>query len=175
MRERTVLEKISYYINKVVGIICIIMGMTMTVTTLVGILFRYVMTNPLPWTEELARYTMIWMGLLAISMGVRSGLHLGVQLVVKKFPLIVRRIITYMTRITIGYFLYMLTIYGYKMAMNGLKQTAPALQISMTYVLIAVPVATILALIQLLLITGIDIQNKLTGRGNTDIPEGRKI
>jgi len=175
MRERTILEKLSYYIDKTIGIICIIMGMTMTVTTLVGILFRYVMTNPLPWTEELARYSMIWMGLLAISMGVRRNLHLGVELFIKKLPKVLRRIVTYITRILIGYFLYILTIYGYKMAMNGLRQTAPALQISMSYVLIAIPISTLLALIQLILVTGIDIQNKNKGLNNTDIPEGRKI
>jgi TRAP-type transport system small permease protein len=175
MRERTILEKISYYIDKIIGYICIIMGITMTVTTLLGILFRYIMTNPLPWTEELARYSMIWMGLLAISIGVRRNLHLGVEMFMNKFPMIIRRIITYFSRLLIGFFLYMLSIYGYDMAINGLHQTSPGLQISMFYVLISIPISAILALIQLMFVTVIDIQNNITGLSNTDIPEGRKI
>jgi TRAP-type transport system small permease protein len=175
MRERTILEKISYYIDKIIGYICIIMGITMTVTTLLGILFRYIMTNPLPWTEELARYSMIWMGLLAISIGVRRNLHLGVEMFMNKFPMIIRRIITYFSRLLIGFFLYMLSIYGYDMAINGLHQTSPGLQISMFYVLISIPISAILALIQLMFVTVIDIQNNITGLSNTDIPEGGKI
>lgn len=157
MEKDSVFEKISIFIDKIVGYFAIIFGMTMTVTTLLGILSRYVMTNPLTWTEELARYTMIWMGLLAISMGVRRNEHLGLQLFVKFLPLSIKRLNKYFTRIAIGVFLYMLMVYGYDMAVNGLRQIAPALRISMFYVLLAVPTSAFLALLQLILITLNDI------------------
>lgn len=151
MKGLTIFAKASYYIDKFVSFICIIMGIVMTVSTLVGILFRYVMTNPLPWTEELARYSMIWMGLLAISIGVKKNSHLGVNLFVNFLPLFLRKVILYITRILMFYFLYLLLIYGYNMALNGLDQIAPALQIPMFYILLSVPVSALLSMIQLFL------------------------
>lgn len=157
MKEATIWEKISLGLDRITGYICIVFAIIMTVTTLVGILFRYLMTNPLPWTEELARYAMIWMGLLAISMGVRRQSHLGLQLIINLLPRPVQKIFGYLIRVLIGYFLYMLMIYGGKMALNGYYQIAPALQIKMIYVLSAVPMAALLSLIQLFLTTVDDL------------------
>lgn len=157
MKEATIWEKISLGLDRITGYICIVFAIIMTVTTLVGILFRYLMTNPLPWTEELARYAMIWMGLLAISMGVRRQSHLGLQVIINLLPRFVQKIFGYLIRILIGYFLYMLMIYGGKMALNGYYQIAPALQIKMIYVLSAVPMAALLSLVQLFLTTVDDL------------------
>lgn len=153
MKEANIWEKISFELDRITGYICIFFAIIMTVSTLVGILFRYLMTNPLPWTEELARYAMIWMGLLAISMGVRRQSHLGLQVIINLLPRLVQKIFSYLIRILIGYFLCMLMIYGGKMALDGYYQVAPALQIKMIYVLSAVPMAALLSLVQLFLTT----------------------
>jgi len=160
MKATSFPEYVSVAIDKTMGIACIGFGMVMTISTLIGILFRYVMTNPLPWTEELARYTMIWMGLLAVSMGVRREAHLGLNLIVNQLPNRIQWVIKYITRLLIGIFLYILMIYGYKMAMNGVHQTMPALRLPMICVLIAVPISALVSLVQLVLISVID----LTGR-----------
>ena len=153
MKKYLIAETISFGIDKAVGYTCIVFGMLMTVSTLIGILFRYVMINPLPWTEELARYAMIWMGLLAVSMGVKRESHLGLNIVVNLMPHLVQTALKMITRVLIGVFLYILMVYGTKMAMNGVHQTMPALQIPMICVLIAVPFSALLSLIQLVLIT----------------------
>ncbi len=161
MKTCSIPETLSLVIDKAMGYACITFGMVMTISTLVGIVFRYVMTNPLPWTEELARYTMIWMGLLAVSMGVRRETHLGLNIIVDLLPGVVQAGLKMITRILIGIFLYVLMVYGTKMAMNGFHQTMPALQIPMGCVLIAVPFSAMVSLVQLVLITVID----LTGKG----------
>jgi TRAP-type C4-dicarboxylate transport system permease small subunit len=160
MVNKSVFSSISDRIDKVIGYACIVFGMAMTVSTLTGILFRYVMINPLPWTEELARYTMIWMGLLAVSMGVKRETHLGLTLIVDKFPAVIRKVLKVVNRVLIGAFLFVLLIYGYKMAMGGIHQTMPALRLPMICVLIAVPISALVSLIQLLLISTIELLEK---------------
>ena len=154
------LELVSTAIDTVIGYLCIIFGMAMTVSTLIGILFRYVMTNPLPWTEELARYAMIWMGLLAVSMGVRRESHLGLNIVANLLPAAVQKVLRYIVRILIGVFLYFLMVYGYTMAANGMHQTMPALRLPMICILAAVPACALFSLIQLALISAIDFIGK---------------
>jgi TRAP-type C4-dicarboxylate transport system permease small subunit len=160
MKPYSIAETLSFGIDKTIGWACIAFGMLMTVSTLVGILFRYVMTNPLPWTEELARYTMIWMGLMAISMGVKRESHLGLNIIVNLLPEMLQTLLKMISRILMGLFLYILMVYGGKMAMNGMHQTMPALQIPMGYVLIAVPLSGLISLVQLVLITVIDFTGK---------------
>lgn len=160
MKMYSIAETASVTIDKTMGYACIAFGMLMTISTLIGIVFRYVMTNPLPWTEELARYTMIWMGLLAISMGVRRESHLGLNLIVNLLPAGFKTVLKMINRILIAVFLYVLMVFGTKMAMNGIHQTMPALQIPMIYVLIAVPLSATVSLVQLILITIIDVTGK---------------
>ena len=161
MKQRSIAETLSFGIDKTICWICILFGMVMTISTLVGILFRYIMTNPLPWTEELARYTMIWMGLMAVSLGVKRETHLGLNIIVNTLGPRLRFFLKIICRILTGYFLYILMVYGSKMAMQGMHQTMPALQIPMICVLAAVPLAALMSLVQLVLITIIDIT---TGR-----------
>jgi len=156
-RKKNILETLGHVLDRTVGYVCIGFAIIMTISTLVGILFRYVMVNPLPWTEELARYAMIWMGLLAVSMGVRRESHLGLNFVVEKFPRVFQTILKYLVRILIGVFLFYLMRYGYKMALSGMAQTAPALRIPMVYILGSVPVAALLSLVQLTLVTITDL------------------
>ncbi len=160
MKQDSFAGTISFGIDKAVCWICILFGMIMTVSTLVGILFRYVMTNPLPWTEELARYTMIWMGLMAISLGVKRESHLGLNIVVKVLAPKLQFFLKILCRVLTGYFLYILLVFGTKMALGGMTQTMPALQLPMAFVLAAVPLASLVSLVQLILISVID----LTGR-----------
>jgi TRAP-type C4-dicarboxylate transport system permease small subunit len=160
MNLRTRVDALSTGLDKAIGWSCIIFGMIMTVSTLIGILFRYVMTNPLPWTEELARYTMIWMGLLAVSMGVKREAHLSLNLLVKQLPRPVRIFFKGICRILTGIFLYILIVFGTKMAMSGMHQTMPALQIPMVFVLGAVPLCGLFSLVQLVLITIMDVTGK---------------
>lgn len=171
--DETIFIKLSDRVDKIVSYLCIALGILMTVTTLTGIMFRYVMTNPLPWTEELARYSMIWMGLLAISMGVKRQEHLGVNLIVKLLPVTFQKILRIMTRVLIAFFLIELIRYGYGMAVNGNTQIAPALQIPMSYVLSSVPVAALVSLIQLFLISLDEIQKMISGNPEKEYRERR--
>jgi C4-dicarboxylate transporter DctQ subunit len=57
--------------------ICLLTGMFLSVFT--GVVIRYVVTVPFPWTEEVARFCLIWFGLLAASIGARRGIHFSFQ------------------------------------------------------------------------------------------------
>jgi TRAP-type C4-dicarboxylate transport system permease small subunit len=46
---------------------------------------RFVLRRPSAFTEELARYLLIWVGLLGASYASGKGLHLAIEVVVEKF------------------------------------------------------------------------------------------
>jgi len=45
---------------------------------------RYVLSAPSSWTEELARYLLIWIGMLGAAWAFRSRMHIGLDLLPKR-------------------------------------------------------------------------------------------
>mgnify|MGYP006276957933 FL=1 len=161
MKNKNIFEKLDSFADILVTItMYVVMFLTalMVVTVLTGVLFRYVIRDPLGWTEELARYLMIWAALLAVSVGIRKREHVGIQLLVKKLPLKLGRVIILLVNIMVMIFLLVLTIRGYSMAVKGFRQLSLALGISMFWPLMAIPISGALAIIQQLILI-IDIFN----------------
>ncbi len=48
------------------------------------VISRYVFSSPSSWTEEVARFLMIWVGLLGAAYAFRTGVHLGLDLLPNK-------------------------------------------------------------------------------------------
>ena len=146
----------------------------LVVTVLIGVFFRYVVRDSLSWTEELARYLMIWAALLAVSVGIKDKEHVGIQLLIKQFPPLITKIITFIVYIIIMVFLGVLTFKGYQVADKAKTQLSLALNISMYWPLMSIPVSGVLAIIQQLIQTilifkpGIEVSDIL---GETEVEE----
>jgi TRAP-type C4-dicarboxylate transport system permease small subunit len=63
----SVAKKWSLRVNWLVERICVLLLVLLVLDVWLGVLVRYVIPLPLTFTEELARYLMIWMALLAVS------------------------------------------------------------------------------------------------------------
>ena len=48
------------------------------------VLSRYLFVVPAAWTEELARFLLIWIGMLGAAYAYRQGSHLGIDLLANK-------------------------------------------------------------------------------------------
>jgi len=48
------------------------------------VLSRYLLADPSPWTEELARFLLIWIGMLGAGYAFRQHAHLGLELLPEK-------------------------------------------------------------------------------------------
>ncbi|MGM0420997.1 MAG: TRAP transporter small permease [Bacillota bacterium] len=152
--------KISNILERVTAYPLILIGGAMVVVVLVGTFWRYVLRSPFLWTEELARYLMIWMALIAASISLKEREHVGIRLVIDKVPERPRKIIRFITQIFMLLFLYYLTREGFTMAGRGASQSSPALGISMFWPLLAVPLAGLFTGLQLILQMVIDMTAK---------------
>ncbi len=151
------LGRLAWMVERTAAIPCMIAIGMMTAIVLLGVVCRYVLLSPLGWTEEAARYLMIWAASLAVSMGIMKGEHVGIGLVVQTFPPQLRRWVSVAVNLAILFFLWVLTQRGYWMAIHGRAQISSLLGISMIWSLAAVPVAGLLAMLQtiFLILTGI--------------------
>jgi TRAP-type C4-dicarboxylate transport system permease small subunit len=69
------------------------------------VLFRYVIQYPLPWTEELARFTLVWVTFLGAASITRRKLHLAVDFFISRMPLRASRVISFFFYLLILIFL----------------------------------------------------------------------
>jgi len=149
----------------------------LVITVLVGVFFRYVVRDSLSWTEELARYLMIWAALLAVSVGIKDKEHVGIQLLIKQFPPLITKILTFIVYLITLTFLGVLMVKGYQVAVKAKSQLSLALNISMYWPLMSIPVSAALAVVQQIIQTvmifkpGIEISDIL---GETEVEEALK-
>ena len=105
---------------------------------------RYVMKSPSTWTEELATFLMIWVGLLGSSVALNRGAHLGIDYFVAKLSRKKKLYVELFVFLSGAIFsLLVLCIGGAQLVKITLanNQVSPALGLKMGYVYLAIPVS----------------------------------
>jgi TRAP-type C4-dicarboxylate transport system permease small subunit len=153
------MEKLSDFIDKVTLTTASVLLVIIAVIVNWGVFCRYVLFAPLPWSEQIPKYAMIWMGFLGASVGISRSRHIGFDILVKRLPSIMRKIIIFAGHIIILFFLVMMTIYGVSFAFAvGFSSKAPMLPIPMFYLFLAVPVGGIFMILQALIRIILDVK-----------------
>ncbi len=150
--------KFTERVNEVLKIALTAIFMTMTLSTFLGILVRFVFRAmdfqvTLPWTEELSRYLMIWLVFIGASLAARSDQLISVEVLVHTLPKFVGNVIKlFSLLITFIFFIY-LTFIGYDLAfIQGFKQTSPILGIPMTIVFLSMFIGAILGMLNIVVL-----------------------
>ncbi|MFO7706859.1 MAG: TRAP transporter small permease [Desulfobacterales bacterium] len=124
---------ISRISAKLVEIILISMVLVMAILVIMQVLLRYFFSSAFSWTEEIARYMMIWVSFLGAGLALRQGLHIGVQALVMRLSARKRRWVSITSKIAVLFFLIVLTLGGFQLAWFVRNQSSPALFLSMSW------------------------------------------
>jgi TRAP-type transport system small permease protein len=130
--------------------------LVLTLLVVAQVVLRYGFGGVPFFTEEVARYAMIWMALLAAAVGVREASHIRIDFVPDAIRAVSPRtrhaLDAVLDVISLTVFLVLLW-YGVDMTMFAASQTSDGLRISLSYPYAAVPVsflfATLFALLRL--------------------------
>jgi TRAP-type transport system small permease protein len=151
LKAKTIFDRFNNFsasLAKITVFIVITLAAIMVLTVLVGVFFRYVLRNSLGWTEELARYLMIWMALLSVSIGIKDKEHVGLQLLIRNIPIKYAKAVNLIVNGVVLFFLIVLSYRGLTVAFRGSSQLSLGLGMSMLWPLLSIPVAGLLAIIQ---------------------------
>jgi len=72
--------------NRVLDDFNLILFVLLLVVATLQVLMRYVIRMPLPWTEELARFLLIWVTFLGAASVTRRKLHIKVEFLSQRYP-----------------------------------------------------------------------------------------
>jgi TRAP-type C4-dicarboxylate transport system permease small subunit len=105
---------------------------------------RFVLRDPSSWTEELATFLMIWVGLLGASVALNRGAHLGIDYFTLKLSPKTRLCTELFVFLGVAVFsLLVLVIGGSQLVRTTLAsgQVTPALGLKMGHVYLALPIS----------------------------------
>ena len=118
----------------------------MAVVVFMEVIFRYVLHLPLFWTEEFARYCLVWSSLLGAAVALKRGEHIAVTLFLGYFPEGTGRALAIVARFSIATILAVMMWGGIKLVMITSTQISPALRIPMAVPYLALPISSAIML-----------------------------
>jgi len=133
--------RVEGFVLQTIKWVLFVMMAGMTLSVLLGVLFRYVLKDSLSWSEELARYLMIWCACLGAVVAYREGSHFAITLIVERFHGIFGKIITKVAESLVFIFFITVAAKGITLLFGLEGQTTPAMQIPMGIPYLAIPAA----------------------------------
>ena len=134
-------------VDKVIEYSLVILMALMVFNVLWQVFTRFIMNDPSSFTDELARYLLIWLGLLGAGYVTGQKMHLAIDYLLNKTKPNVKSKLEYVINISIFLFaLFVMVIGGVNLVSLTLylEQISAALQIQLGYIYIVLPVSGLL-------------------------------
>jgi TRAP-type transport system small permease protein len=114
------------------------------------VLFRYVLEEPLPWSEELARYLFVWAALLAAAVTVGRNDTFTISLLAERLPLRGRWALDVLGA-ALGIIFTLIVLWkGIAMSWRMGGALSPVLQLSQGLVYAVIPLSALYMLVHLI-------------------------
>jgi TRAP-type transport system small permease protein len=113
---------------------------TLVVVVFIDVLFRQVINDPLLWPSEIATLVFVWSVVCGAAVSVRRRAHFVVDVLPQKMS---PNALTTVKLVVVGFgflFAVVLCVYGFEMAVTGLKRFTPMKGYPMIYHFTAFPI-----------------------------------
>jgi TRAP-type C4-dicarboxylate transport system permease small subunit len=132
------------FLNKIVGIAVGLMLGAMSVIIVAQVFCRFVIDYPLTWSEEAARYLMVYTVFLGASLAIRNHRMIAIEIVSESVKPKVRKVLRIVVSVVSIVFFIMLLVKGVDMLEIVSRQTSAGLGISMGIPYMAIPIGAVL-------------------------------
>lgn len=127
------IKKIIAYITKAEYAIMAVAFVAMVAAYFIGVVNRNLIKASMPWTEELAIYSMVYMALLGTEVGLRDGTQVAVTAVIEKLHGTARKIVDIVEQVVLEIFSVAMLKAGIALFLKQIQtgQTTPVMKIPM--------------------------------------------
>ena len=141
------MQKITTKISKILGIFLTILMAIMVLDVTWQVFTRFILKKPSSFTEELAGFLLIWIGLLGASYAYHTKAHLGIDVLTYKLTGFKKQAVDIIVNLVVLVFALFVMVAGGMRLVNitfTLSQISPALGIEMGYIYLVIPISGIL-------------------------------
>jgi len=141
------LGRLSKNINQAVEFLMFAMGFTMALIVVIQVFCRYVLNHSLFWSEELARYLLIWLTFLGASSAYFRKVHPGVDVIYSRMSPKMKHISAIIVHIVCMGIFGIMIVYGFQFAWFVRFQISPALNLPKWIIAGIIPVSGLLLML----------------------------
>lgn len=141
------MDKLTALISRVLSIILIILMSVIVLDVTWQVVTRFILRNPSSFTEELAGFLLIWIGLLGASYALYTRAHLGIDILTARTTGARKNFVEILIFSVVSLFALSVLVLGGLRLVNltfTLNQISPAMGIPMGYVYLVLPITGIL-------------------------------
>ncbi|MCG5102562.1 TRAP transporter small permease [Oceanobacillus alkalisoli] len=138
------MKKINDIIDKFLYYFLGLLMFNMLVVISAQVVSRYLFASPFTWTEEMGRYTFVWLSFLGMGLAVKKGGHIALDLLLKGVTGKLEKILQTIVYVLVGIFGGIFTVGGIKLMQLGAGQSSPSLSLPMELVYVVLPISGIL-------------------------------
>ncbi|MFA6505838.1 MAG: TRAP transporter small permease [Treponemataceae bacterium] len=147
----SVIKRIAGFLSKLEEIFLVTCFSVIAIALFLQIIFRYFLNAPLIWTEELARYLLVWITFFGINYGLRRKKHIEMAYFFDKLPKAAQNAVTVLTQIMILYLMWKIFGATMRFVRAQMNIESSAMQINMGLVYVALPIGFITSSISILI------------------------
>lgn len=128
------IKKVIKYVTKVENVVMVAAFVLMVVCYFISVINRNLIKASMPWTEELSVYSMVYLALIGMELGLRDGTQVSVTALTSKLNGKVKKIVGVISHIVLIVFLFMMLYYGVALVEKQITtgQTSPVLKLPMS-------------------------------------------
>ena len=148
------LKRIADLLDRYSEKLLIILMISMFITVLIQIFYRYIVIRftriSLPYTEELARYLLIWISYLGVAVGLNEGIHVSFDLLYDKLNISGKRFLYIVERLLMLFFILTILIAGRDLLVRLSSNVSPAMRIPIIWAYAAPWIGSWLIMVRLI-------------------------
>lgn len=152
------IKKILLYVTKAELIVSALAFVVMVVCYFLSVVNRNFIKASMPWTEELALYSMVYMALLGMEVGLRDGTQVCVTALTDKLKgTFFGKVLDVIASLILIFFIYEMCTYGVSLVSRQMAtgQTTPVMKIPMYLLYASLVISFGISLVsQVLMLTG---------------------
>ena len=141
------MQRIRAAVDRALEWLVIALMGVMVLNVLWQVFTRFVLRDPSSYTEELARYLLVWVGLLGAAYAASQKMHLAIDILTLRLrgkPRLYTEMFIYLCTFLFAFFVMVLGGMRLVNLTLTLNQISAALQIKLGYVYLALPVSGII-------------------------------
>ena len=158
------LDALSHGVNRLAEGLMIVLLAVMTLLVGVQIAGRFIFSYSIFWSDELARFLLIWISFLGMSVGLRHGAHPSIDSLVRGLPSRFGRPLLSVALLLTLVFFAVMVVSGGVLVLRTWPQRSVALELRMSYPYLAVPVSGLLMFLHAAAL-GVSGRQAATGAG----------
>ncbi|EGL81747.1 Tripartite ATP-independent periplasmic transporter DctQ component [Caldalkalibacillus thermarum TA2.A1] len=147
-------------VNNGIKYFLILLLAVLIVVVMLQVIFRFVIHQPLAWTEELARYCLVWLTFLGAAYAMSARAHVGVEFLINLVPLGVRKGMVLLAALVSLIFFLIIIGQGYELMQRSMTQLTPVLRLPMGIVYSVIPLSGLIFVMNLFHVTLEEMRKK---------------